>query len=369
MIDSGWMTQDANRAIAKRDSSVSIRVVQGLVDAVVAAGVERNTFLAAIGISRTMLENEDARLARGAALQMCELALELTRDPALGLHWGESSSESTFAPLSPLIAHSVNLGAGLQTLSEYHLLIADEATYELSQAGDCMTLRLGGALLGSSVRLCRFVVEMEAVGLYRLLRMFGAEVRPREVSFAYPAPSYRTEYARIFRGIERFGEQNNSITFSRSLLNAAPPHRDAEVHRALQAIAARRVLRLTKRMPCALLLREQLVKLGPCIRYDMNQAAQALGLSVRSLRRRLSAEGESFHSVANEAAGILAKRLLTVKHKSIQEVAFDMCFADASGFHRAFKRWTGLTPREYREGPKSGKRSPAGAPSDQVMFG
>jgi AraC-like DNA-binding protein len=138
------------------------------------------------------------------------------------------------------------------------------------------------------------------------------------------------------------------------------------VRSALQAIASRRVLRLTRRTPYALRVRDQLVKLGPCVRSDMSQVAHELGMSVRSLRRRLEAEGETFNAVANEAAAIIAKQLLEDKHKSIQEAAFEMGFADASGFHRAFKRWTGVTPRSFLEGKnKAENELPPAAAAEQ----
>jgi AraC-like DNA-binding protein len=150
-------------------------------------------------------------------------------------------------------------------------------------------------------------------------------------------------------------------------MSSVPPHKDADVRSALQAIASRRVLRLTKRTPYSVRVREQLVKLGPCVRSDMSQVAHALGLSVRSLRRRLESEGETFNAVANEAAAIIAKHLLEDKHKSIQEAAFEMGFADASGFHRAFKRWTGVTPRSYLEGRQHSEQDGSSSlqPSDQ----
>lgn len=342
----GWV-------VTERDSTVSIRVVRGLLDAIAAAGVERFALLAHAGLDRTWLSNDDARVSRTQVFQMCELALDLTGDPAFGLHWGEHTSDSTFTPLSHLIAHSANFGAGLQTLFDYHRLIADEAACELVQEGEHMTLRLG-ALRSLPARVRTFVVEMEAVGMCRMMRMFGPEVRPQRVSFAYPAPQHRSEYARIFQGVERFEAPYSCITFSRSLLSAVPPHKDDEVHTALRAIASRRVLRLTNRTPYALRLREQLVKQGPCMRPDMEHAAERLGLSVRSLRRRLKSEGETFHGIVNEAAAIIAKHLLEVGNKSIQEVAFEMGFSDTSGFHRAFKRWTGVTPRIFRDGPGAG---------------
>ncbi|MFM2416817.1 MAG: hypothetical protein RL385_1540, partial [Pseudomonadota bacterium] len=75
----------------------------------------------------------------------------------------------------------------------------------------------------------------------------------------------------------------------------------------------------------------------------------ALGLSARSLRRRLSEEGLTYSAVTEEALSIVAKRLLRVGRLSIQEAAFEMGFSDTTTFHRAFRRWTGTTPSAYRK--------------------
>lgn len=341
--------QSAARAEATQEPSVSICVLYGLIDAVAAAGVERDKFLVASGLSPSELASGDRRFPRSEMFRLCELAMELTGDPSLGLHWGERSTDSTFTPLSHLIAHSANLRSGFQTLSEFQQLLCDRLDCELIEEGDRAILRLA-ALPNASLRLRRFIVEMEAVGMYRLMRCFGAQVCPERVSFAYPTPEHRAEYTRIFGGLETFDQPFSGITFARSLMNAVPPHRDDDVRSALQAIASRRVLRMAKRTPYAVRVREQLVAQGPCVRTDMSQVAHALGLSVRSLRRRLEAEGETFNAVANEAAAIIAKQLLEDKQRTIQEAAYEMGFADASGFHRAFKRWTGQTPRAYLEG-------------------
>lgn len=341
--------QCAEQVVAKRESTISIRVVQGLVDAVVSTGVDRQAFLAKARLDAAVFDDEDGRVTRSHMFQLCELALDLTGDEAFGLHWGEQCTDSTFTPLSHLIAHSANLRAGFETLFEFQRLMTDEIRYQLVDEGDLVTLRLA-SMPEASPRICKFVTEMEAVGICRLMRSFGSDVRPERVSFAYRAPEYRAEYSRIFHGIERFEQEYSCLSFSRALMSSVPPHKDDDVRTALQAIASRRVLRLTKRTPYALRVRDQLVKLGPCVRSDMSQVAHELGMSVRSLRRRLEEEGETFNAVANEAAAIIAKQLLEDKHKSIQEAAFEMGFADASGFHRAFKRWTGVTPRNFLEG-------------------
>jgi len=341
--------QCVTRASATKESTVSIRVLHGLVDAVSAAGVDRRTFLDAAGFGAETLDGAEGRLPRSEMLRLCLLAMDITGDSALGLHWGEMHNDSTFTPLSHLIAHSANLRDGFKTLADFQRLLSDELSCVVSEQGDRVTVHFS-SLPFVPPRLVMFIVEMEAVGILRLMRYFGAHVRPERVSFAYPAPAHRGEYARVFQGLERFSEPVAGITFERTLMNVVPPHRDDDVRSALEAIAARRALRLARRTPYAVRVRDQLVAQGPCIRADMSEVANALGLSVRSLRRRLEAEGETFNGVANEAAAIIAKQLLEDKQRTIQEAAYEMGFADASGFHRAFKRWTGLTPRAYLDG-------------------
>jgi AraC-like DNA-binding protein len=83
----------------------------------------------------------------------------------------------------------------------------------------------------------------------------------------------------------------------------------------------------------------------------MRQVAQRLGLSVRSLHRRLSEEQQSYVALANEVSAQRAKQLLIDERRTIQETAHAMGFTNVSSFHRAFRRWTGVTPAAFREQP------------------
>jgi AraC-like DNA-binding protein len=80
----------------------------------------------------------------------------------------------------------------------------------------------------------------------------------------------------------------------------------------------------------------------------MRAAAQALGLSPRTLRRRLHEEGASYHAVVEGALALLAKQLLADERRSIQETADAVGFSDPGAFSRAFKRWTGSTPKRFQ---------------------
>jgi AraC-like DNA-binding protein len=82
----------------------------------------------------------------------------------------------------------------------------------------------------------------------------------------------------------------------------------------------------------------------------MADAARALGMSERSLRRRLSEEGSSYSQLVEQSQIELARGMLENPQKTIKEVAHDTGFAAQSAFHRAFKRWTGTSPAQYRSG-------------------
>ena len=81
----------------------------------------------------------------------------------------------------------------------------------------------------------------------------------------------------------------------------------------------------------------------------MEEVARELEISARSLRRRMLAEGLSYGNLVTRSRTNAAKRMLQRPSSSIQETAHAMGFASAAAFHRAFKRWTGMTPKQYRE--------------------
>ncbi len=330
------------------ESTLSIHVVRGVVEAAEQAGVSRAELLRAARLEGVPLDATDGWVTHADVFRLCEHAVELSRDPAFALHWAEHLSANTFNPVSHLVAHAATLRHGIQSLFEFHRLLNHKSSFELSETADTVTLRYA-PFEGASLRMQRFAAEMMVMGFYRLVRSFDSRAAFIRVSFHYSAPSYREEYERLFGRAERFDESFTGVQFHRALMDAPSPYRDPDVHSALRNIAERRVLRLMKREPFAARVRDLLVRQGTTHHVDMDAVARALGLSTRSLRRRLAAEGTSFHVVVNEALAIVARHLLQHRHLTIQETAYEMGFADPSCFHRAFRRWTGMTPKAFRE--------------------
>jgi AraC-like DNA-binding protein len=336
-------------APASEEPTCSGQVLWALVSAVEEAGVPRLELLRTAGVELDRLHAIDARVRRSELDRMCELGMDLAKDPALGLHWAEGISQQTFAPVSHMIAHARSLRHGFELLSRFGRLFTDEAYYELLERSDRVEVRVLG-LAARSPNLQRFSAEMIVAGFVCMARALLIRPRIERVSFEYVAPSYHTEYARVLGQPVHFDEPFTGIVVERAQFDASTPQRYEDTRAPLASDTDRRLLRASRHPPCALRVRELLVKRGPT-RCNMAAVARALGFSVRSLRRRLADEGKSYLDVEHDALAFVAKRLLRDKQRTIQETAYEMGFAHPTTFHRAFKRWTGTTPSAFQDDP------------------
>jgi AraC-like DNA-binding protein len=330
------------------DVTVSVRVVQRLIDAVEQAGVPRDELMRVLGSAALPLHDPDARISGREVDRMCELAVDLTGDPALALHWAVGLTERTFAPVSQVLGYAGSLRKSFALLSEYDRLFCDRAFFALSESEQLATLRLFPGWTFSSTRMVRFAAEMAVGGFLVVIRLFSQRAGITRVCFDYPAPSYRDEYTRALGDVPvHFDQSFTGVVFDREVLDLASPHSDADIHHAMQSVAERRLLRVAKNAPYALRVRDVLKQRAP-ERANMASVARTLGLSVRTLRRQLSAEATSYREIEYAVLAAMARHLLCDKQLSIQETAYAMGFSDAATFHRALKQWTGMTPTELR---------------------
>lgn len=332
----------------KAEPTASIRIVRALAEAVAQAGVPRLEFLRRIDVTEADVNQVEARLSYSQIWHACETAMDVTGDPALGLHWAERHVSQSFLPVSDLVLQATSLRDGLTSLAQFERLLSDEPNFRLVEQSDRATLRFTPALQRASADMKRFAADMMMASFNRILRAFGPQAAPFGFAFEHAAPAYRAEYCRVLGESPVFSQPHNDLTFESTLLDAPSPFRDADVQGALLVLAKDRIDRLEQGGSYALRVRDHLVKQGWREDSDMGSVARSLGLSVRSLRRRLEAEGKSYLEVENEAFATVANHLLRERHFSIQETAFEMGFSNTSTFHRAFKRWTGTTPSASR---------------------
>jgi hypothetical protein len=177
---------------APRQITISSWVVNELVMAVERAGVDRDEFLRRSAELRPgWLDADDLRLPRSDAFALCGVALDVTRDPAFGLHWGEWLVANSFNLIPHLLAHAASLRDAVEALRRFGTLATDQLGLELVERDDEAELRRTDTT-SEPLAIRRLCAELTALGLWRLVREFGGpHARITGVCFPYPEPSYR----------------------------------------------------------------------------------------------------------------------------------------------------------------------------------
>lgn len=325
---------------------VSIVLARGLAEAVDKAGFDRASLLDAACIDPSLLDDVERRLDVEQYDRLLGAALALTGDPALGLRIGTTAHGPTYNLVAHLVAHSRTLRDGVQAIVRFHRLLSDRPMCRIVESG--RTAKLVCDEHPGTEACYRTRTEMMVTGLYRLVQYFVRDARPERVAFDYAAPAYRQAYTRVFNGLEEFDQSFAGVVLSRGLLDATHPNHDAEVHAALETQAVRRITRLTGRTTYAEQVHEYVIDHPLPEMRTMDAAARALGMSARSLRRRLSEEGACFHQIVDDALHALSRQHLSNPRRSIKEIASALGYSEQAGFCRAFRRWSGTSPTEYR---------------------
>ena len=331
--------------------SVSGILVRALVEVSERAGVSPAALLEGTAVDARRLNNPIERFDSDDFERLQIRALELTRDEALGLHMAERASEAAFDLVAHLVAHAPTLREAIGICCQFERLLMDGAHLSLRERGAIASIGL--EFVRKSPRADRMLAEFAMAALMRMMEVFaGPETRVRAVHFEHASPAHRREYTRVFSGVERFGRNATGLDFDANILDRPQLHQHSALSAVLREQAQQLLERVGRELGFMERLQEHLLSRAPSRIPSMPSAAKDLGTSVRSLRRRLSEERISYRTLVQSTLERSAKQLLGDSRRSVQETAHALGFADVAAFHRAFKRWTGLTPLEFREGAK-----------------
>jgi AraC-like DNA-binding protein len=299
--------------------------------------------LAAAGLGEADLADPDRLLELEPVLRLVQAAAEAVGDACLGLHLGESWDLGGLGVLSHAVLNAPTVGTGLRNLDRYGRSHVQGGRIALQlSAGEA---RLHYDLEVSDRELARQHLESAAVvGVRIVQRLAGAEWRPRRVVFGHRRPSDVSEHARIFGCPVRFGgDEHLVIAFDAADLE----HSVAGADRRLLPIVEQHLDKLLAADVKAALVQEVRGVLAQVL-CDGNPSicmvAKLLGMSVRTLQRRLDDHGVAFRDLVQDIRCELAQRYLADRGASLTEVAFLLGYSELSTFDRAFRRWTGSTP-------------------------
>ena len=329
---------------------ITIRAVQPMVAAYQALGYDAEQMLKKCKISPDVLVDADGRLPHTAMATFWEQALEISGDPNMGLHLAGAAPLDSFGVHAYAVQSSPNLREAFRRASRYQRLIHEVNSLIFSEGEEEGVLQHA---LPDGRSVSRHPAEFLVALWVRFGRLIiGSEWSPRLVCFAHEQPPDTIQHQRIFRTALQFHSGRTAIHIPNADLDQPNAGADLGLVRVLDDYAAR----LLERLPSEATLSER-------VRFQLQEAlagggspptaeetAQALHMSARTLHRNLRAEGATFSGLLNQLRREQAVQYLENPRISITEAAFLLGFSELSSFYRAFKRWTGVTPAEFREG-------------------
>lgn len=332
-----------------REESVSSGFVLGLLGYAVSRGADRCALLTASEIDPSLLTDRDARLPYARYVALMQAAKAATSDPALALNFGQAVDVAEISVVGLIGKASETMLEAFEQLNRYVRLIIDVRL----QGKDRFALRrdtsgLWFTDLRASPNTFPELTESAFSHVVAGPRRLGMPNWVKEVRVTHPKPAHAADYERTFRAPVLFGGDRNAMRMDESVVSypvgqlpryafgVLTDHADALIS-ALDASG-------TARGRVESLLMSVLHK-GEA---NMDAIAAKLGFSRQSLYRSLKSEGATFEQVLDELRHRMALDYLAAKRVSVNETAYLVGFSDPASFSRAFKRWTGKSPSEYR---------------------
>jgi AraC-like DNA-binding protein len=327
---------------------LSINIVRAIVDELVRQGVALETICTRTGLDPSELADAAHRLPIARGSKVVAEATRISSTRALGLKVGESAPIGALHVVGHLLTSCASMREAVQLFLRYSALVFEGGGFRLVEAGEEGRFIYEHPYPGS--RYERFGAEVSLVVVLRMgLQLTGTDKRPLEVRFRHEDPLYPDEYQRVFRCPVHFSQPVNELVFDRRLLDLAQLHRDDPLCELLREHADRLLAhanateRLAERILEAIKLQLELGATDPAL------LAQRLGMTVRSMQRRLRESSLSLSRLIDDARRDIACASLRMPDVAIKDIAHRLGFSEPSAFHRAFKRWTGTTPAQFRE--------------------
>ncbi|MFI8480173.1 AraC family transcriptional regulator [Pseudomonas sp. NPDC078700] len=312
-----------------------------------ALGLDSEQLCAQAGLEPGALDDPNGRCPLSVTTRLWQLAVVASGDPALGLKTSQFVSPTTFHALGYALAASCSLREVFERTVRYHQVVSDAMELELRECADCYEFRFRnapGKLLPAPEALDAFA----AIYVRSCRNRLGRDFAPLAVYLQRPEPADPQPWHAVFRAPLIFSAAENLLRFAKPAfeqqLDDGNPelaeHNEAVLKLNLEQLQAPSWVRKVRAR-----LQTQLPDGEP----SAERVAQALHLSLRSLQRHLADEGTSYERVLAETRQALALRHMSEAACSISETAYLLGFSDVSSFSRAFKRWTGQSPSQYRE--------------------
>lgn len=275
------------------------------------------------------------------------IAFEQSKDEYFGLRYASYFQPAALHGLGLAWITSTTLKDSLHRLIRYQRMLSTLFSYSLSEKDN--SYHLFFEYEKSKVEPIPVSVDATMSSFYKMCKIsIGASLVPMAVMLKRAEPSSREPFDQFFGIPVQFNSEKNMLIFAKQDIENNLPTGNPELARLNDQVVID-YLRKFDRDDIEAQVQSALIEQLPCGVPKQQDTASALNMSIRNLQRRLNEKGSSFKELLNRTRKELALHYLQDSEKPIIEIGFLLGYVDPSNFARAFRRWQGMSPLEYRK--------------------
>ena len=310
-------------------------------------GVNTQRLLAVAGVAPELIDEPKARILTDNVSTMVRYIREELQDEFMGIS-AHPCKPGVFSMLCQLAVHAPNLEEVFVRGFKFYELVVDDFYMVLKRSDTQVTVAL--TLRQTELASEYLLMELIILHWHRLASwLIGHNIVLSQVRFTFPTPPHVDEYKYILPYPILFEQSENSFSFSKSYLNEAVVQTDDKLDTFIAGCPTNIFVLNCNDNSLHAKIRQQIEPMVAVGMPSLESVADQLSMSVQSVRQKLKAEGSSYQQIKNIVRRDMAIFYLTQKLSlGIGDIAPLVGFSEPGVFIRAFKGWTGMTPRHYR---------------------
>jgi AraC-like DNA-binding protein len=350
-------------AIALREKRYPPLRIAIAVQALVEGGADAAALLAGTGLDEKALEDPDVRVSSLQLLSVANNAVRQGCGSDAGLRVGLRYHPSCYGMLGYAVLCSVSLRQAFDTSKRYIRLGNSMLDFDWTEGPESAVWTVPSFeelhLPDLSPQLYRFIRDMSLASLLTVFKdVMGPWCMPLRVAFTGPPPPHVDALASAFGCPLDFNQLRNELHYPLAWLDRAPQLANAITAAQVSRACARMVEEFKWQSGLTRRVYHELT-CTPGQFPDIEAVAATLCMTSRTLRRKLEAEGTSYSELLDGVRHALALDYLGTSMLSAADIADALGFSDTASFRRAFKRWTGASPADFRAAPKGAAALPS----------
>ena len=332
---------------ASKSIRVSVNLLSQMFIYLDSLKVDGDVFLRSLNIDPATVKTFDAHIPIETYLLIQDSAAEYVGDPYFGLHMGKFTEPVSWSILGYMMMNCKNLGESFEKSERYSRVVGNFIkAHTVSNADQIKIVFSTPPQNPPMTRHCFDASLASAVMMVR--KMSGTDIHPLVVSFTCDEPASPAEYERFYQCPVQFGQKENAFTIEKAIVNKPIPLANPGLLDYFEQYADRFLAEMDRQDQYTQSVTKIVLSRLDDVSLNINKVAQEMAVSVRTLQKHLEREGVLFSELYRDIRQKLAQKYLRENY-SVEQITYLLGYSEPSVFRKAFKKWSGITPKAYRD--------------------